>query len=86
MKLNYDFEIIDIGGELTMVPIDVSGFHAVLRLNEVSADIIKLMKEDISEDEIVNEMKKMYDASEEDIKRNVTKVIEHLRSEKLLTK
>lgn len=84
MKLKYDGEMVDVSGDLTWIPLDCNDFRGVLLLNETSADIMELLKADTTEDRIVEEMLKMYNAAEADIRRNVKAVIEHLRAEDLL--
>lgn len=85
MKLNIEAEIIDIGGQLTLIPVDCGEKKLVLQMNETTAEILELLKEETTEDKIVEALQKMYDASESDIRRSVRKVIEHLRKDGLLT-
>ena len=48
MKLKYDFTIMDMGEEFAAVPVgeDAAKFHGMLKLNAVSAEILKALKED----------------------------------------
>lgn len=48
MKLRYEFTVMDMGGEFAAVPVEESAeaFHGMLRMNEPSALILALLRED----------------------------------------
>jgi len=86
MKLKYEMTILDMDGDPMAVPVN-SGkeFRGVLHMNETTEDILKCLETDVTEEEIVAAMKREYDAAEEDIRRNVQKVVDILREYQLIT-
>jgi len=85
MKLKYNFTTMDVDGELMAVPMDCDDdFRGLLRMNEVTADILKQLKKETTEDEIVAALLKEYNATEQQIRSDVQKVLGILRQENLL--
>ena len=85
MKLKYEMEILDIGGDITAVPLDCEKeFRGVLQINESTASIIKLLEKETDEDTVVAELKKEYNADDETLRRNVRNVVEKLKANHLL--
>ena len=85
MKLKYELEILDIGGDMTAVPIDSEKeFRGILQINGTTASILKLLEKDTDEDTVVKELQKEYDADEDTIRRNVQSLLEKLRENHLL--
>lgn len=85
MKLKYEMTFIDIDGSPMAVPVDGSEeFRGVLHMNNTTADILRCLENDVTEDEIVAALKEEYDATEEDIRRNAQKVITILREYDLI--
>ena len=87
MKLRYDFTIMDMGGEFAAVPVgeDASKFHGMLKLNSVSAEILKLLKEDTTPDKVQKALKEIYSAStDEEIGNYLTPFLNQLLREGLL--
>ena len=80
MKLKCDFEIMDIGEEFVSVPIgegakDCSG---VFKLNKTGREIFELLKEDTSEEAIVDILTARYENDKETITDYVRQVIKTL--------
>lgn len=85
MKLKYEMEIVDIDGSPVAIPVNANEeFSGVLRMNDTTKDIIDVLKNDISEEEIVTILKRKYDATEEQIHSSVQKVLGILREYKLI--
>jgi len=85
MKLKYAMEVIEIDGALAAVPIgDGDEFRGVLHMNATTGDILAVLKDDVTEDEIVAALQQQYAATETDIRRNVQKVLGILREYALL--
>lgn len=85
MKLKYEMEIIDIDGSPVAVPVNTGEkFSGVLRMNVTTKDIIEILKNDATEEEIIDKLKKEYDATEEEIRSSVQKVLGILREYKLI--
>jgi hypothetical protein len=68
MKLKYDFTIMDMGDEFAAVPVgeDAAKFRGMLKLNAVSADILKLLKEDTDPAKVHIALKEKYPESNDD--------------------
>ena len=86
MKNKYKYEIMEIADDLMAVPIndDASDFRGVIKANGITADIIRLLENEISEEGIIAELQKEYDATKEQITESVHKVLDTLRTEGLL--
>ena len=66
MKLKYEFENVELDGEIMAVPVGdgAENLCKMLRLNETASDILKLLKEETTEAEVVREMLKVYKSDE----------------------
>lgn len=85
MKLKYEMTTMEMDGELVAVPMDCDDdFRGILRMNETTADILQQLGQDTAEENIVAALLKEYDATEEQIRTSVRKVLDILRQEKLL--
>ena len=85
MKLKYEMEMVEIGEEITAVPLGCDKeFSGIVQMNSSAASIIKLLEKETDEDTIVAQLKKEYDADEEILRRNVHAVVEKLRAKGLL--
>lgn len=87
MRLKYEFKSVDVVGDNFAVPVvegGASDFHGVLRVNGVTSDILSLLKEDTTEDAVVDAMMKEYNAGREDIAESVHRIIGQLREAELL--
>ncbi len=79
MKLNEDFIIHNTGDETLLVPTSKASFHGLVQANESVDTILHCLTKDTTEDEIVSEMLKKYDADEQIIREDVRDVIDKLR-------
>lgn len=59
-------------------------YNGVMSLNETSKDIIELLKEETTEEEIVKKMLEEYDVTEDVLRKHVSEFLDKLREEKLL--
>jgi len=86
MKNKYTFEKMELDGEIVAVPVgeNVDEFRGVVKLNETSAFIFDLLKEEISMDEIVEALEKEYDAPRSIIAADVKKCLEEFEERGLL--
>jgi len=78
MKLSKDFITQDIDGTQVMVSVG-DGFHGIVRSNRTAADIVDLLAEETTEEEIVEAMAEKYDAPREVIEEDVQKILQTLR-------
>jgi len=86
MKLKYTFVTNKIGGEIVAVPVgkNASGFHGMLRLNEVAADIIRELDKDTTVDKIVKSLASQYNVSVDVLQRDVVTFLKSLKKAGLL--
>ena len=87
MQWKFPFEKVEIQGTAIAVPVGehVSEFRGVAELNPTAAFLFDLLKNDVTEEEIVLEMEKKYDAPRELLEADVRRCLETLREKGLLT-
>lgn len=79
MKLKEGFVTQEIGGRQVMVAVNGEAFNGMVRSNETAGYIVSLLKNDTTKEEIVKTMLKEFDASEEQVSKDVDMVIAKLR-------
>ncbi len=79
MKLKEGFVTQEIGGSQVMVAVNGEAFNGMVRSNETAGYIVSLLKNDTTKEEIVKTMLKEFDASEEQVSKDVDMVITKLR-------
>ena len=87
MKLKYDFTVMDMGGEFAAVPVgeDAAKFHGMLKLNAVSAEILKALKEDTDPAKVHKYLKEKYpESTDDEIGRSLASFLNLLLKEGLL--
>lgn len=86
MKLNCRFIINTVAGEQIAVPVGKdTPFKGYIKLNSTARDIFELLNRDISREEIISEMSKIYpDTEPSEIESSVDGLIEKLNSAGLL--
>lgn len=86
MKLKCSFEILKIDDELMAVPIgDDGNFHGVLRVNDSACAIIGLLGEETSIENMLFELRKQFDATDEDLLNSINDLLSVFRAEGLLS-
>ena len=87
MKLKYAFENVDMGDEIVFVPVgeQAQEVHGVLKANSSGKEILDLLQEETTEDEIVEKLSKSYEADRDALVSCVRKTMETLRNEGLLS-
>lgn len=85
MKLREDFITQDIDDTQFLVPVGAESFNGIVRSNETAAFIVNCLKEETTEERIVDAMCEMYDAPRDVIASDVARVIETLRGIGALT-
>ena len=88
MKSKYTFEKLELDGQIVAVPVgdNASDLHAVLNLNEEAMRILELLKEETTEEKIIEQLLKEYESTEEELKPMVHAYIEKLVKEGLIDK
>lgn len=85
MKLKYELTFIDIGDKTVAVPIDADDKgNMVLQCNESAVAMLKLLKDDITEAQLVSALTGMYSNDEEQLRTYVQKFTQKLRENQLL--
>lgn len=85
MKLKYHFETVTIGNKLQMIPMGSEAFNGVITVNETMKDIMDLLVEEHTEDEVVSALLEQYEGvSREEMLDTVRKICADLRKEGLL--
>ena len=85
MKLKYHFESVIIGDSLQMIPVGCKDFNGVITVNETMKDIMDLLAEERTEDEVVSAMLEQYDdVSQEEMTATVRRICADLQKEGLL--
>jgi len=79
MKLNENFLTQEIDDTQVMVATGDAAFSGIVRSNQTAAEIVNLMKEETTRDEVVDKMCAKYDASRDEIAADVDMVIATLR-------
>ena len=80
MKLKDGFITYQAGGEQMMVAAGNVGFHGMVRSNSTAAFIIDCLKEETTQEQIVENMAEAFDAPVSVIRQDVGEILEKLRS------
>ena len=79
MKLNDDFIVHISDDETLLVPVGGSDFSGIVKGNKTLQIILECLKEDTTENRIVQFMMEKFDAPEDVIRADVAKAIANLR-------
>lgn len=86
MKLKDGFITYNTGDENLLVATGEAGksFNGIVRNNETAAFIAELLKNEITEDEIVKRILEEYDADEKTVRKDVKKLLDIFNKEGFL--
>ena len=86
MKLKYTFEDVDMGDEIIAVPVGdaAQAIHGVLKMNKSGKEIISLLKDDTTEEKILEHLAAKYENSKEEMSANIKETIKTLREAGLI--
>lgn len=87
MKLKYKLSMMDMGGEIAAVPVgkNAKEFRGMLKINDVSAEILKLLEEDTTPMEVHKALKEKFpDSTDQEIGENLAAFLNQLIREGLL--
>ena len=81
MKLKYNFAIQEVTDFWAAVPVgkDARRYRGVMSLNESAKDMMEFLREDITEEQLVQKMLETYDVPEEQLRHDVAELIQKLR-------
>lgn len=80
MRLKSDFITQDIDDTQFMVPVGGESFKGIVRSNETAAFIVNCLKDETTEEKIIDSMCSTYDAPREEITADVKDILKTLRS------
>ena len=80
MKLKPGFITQDIDDVQFLVPVGAEAFSGIVRSNRTAAFIVNLLKEETTEERIVDALFERYDAPKEEIAADVKEILSILRS------
>lgn len=86
MRLKYKMAVQQVAGFWAAVPVGEDSLHynGVMSLNETAKDMIELLNNDTTEDQIVADLLKEYDVEEAELRQHVAEFLQKLRDEHLL--
>lgn len=86
MKLKYQFVFQPLGNTYMGVPVGESAklFHGMLQLNEVGYDIVSLMTEEISREEMADKLLEIYDTDRETVLTYIDQSVDYLTEQGVL--
>lgn len=86
MKLKYKMGVQHILDFWAAVPVgeDAKRYSGVMSLNETAKDMIEMLNDEITEDEMVSRLLAEYDVTEEELRPHVRELLDKLRAENLL--
>lgn len=79
MKLKKEFITHNTDSESLLVPAGGAGFSGLVRGNRTLGEILKLLKTETTEEQIVSALKARFDAPEGAVEKDVARVIAELR-------
>ena len=79
MKLNHHFLTHELGGETVIVPTAGAKFHGLIQGNKTLAAIAECLKNETTEEEVVDTLCARFDDDREDIKADVHEAVRRLR-------
>lgn len=86
MKLKYQFVFQPLGKTYMGVPVGDSAkkFNGLLQLNEVGHDIVAMMTEDISREQIADKFIEIYDTDRTTALAYIDEVVDYLKAQDVL--
>lgn len=80
MKLKYEFETVELDGEIMAVPVgdNAPELHGLLRLNETAADIIELLRNETDVEAVTDGLLQKYEGEREAIAAYVRQFVAQL--------
>jgi hypothetical protein len=79
VKLKKEFLVHDTGTETVLVPTAAAGFSGVARGNRTFGAVLGCLKNDVTQEEIVEALRARFDAPEGAIEADVERAVSELR-------
>ena len=86
MKLKYHLETIDMSDEIIAVPVGQGSdqLQGILKLNQAGKEVLELLKNDTSEEEIIRKLSQKYENSADQLASYVRQTIAYLKDQNLI--
>ena len=84
MKLKTEFEFVEIGNEITAVPVGDNSFRGVLVVNETMRDVMKLLANETTEEAIISAICETYNSERDTVAEDVHGILQQLAGDKLI--
>lgn len=87
MKLKYNFVTNEVADKIVAVPVgeDLENFGGFIKMNDIGAYIFNMLKNDVTQDEIVAAMLKDFeDATEQEVRETVKEFTDKLKEADVL--
>ncbi len=86
MRLKYTFETMKLDDQIVAIPVGegATDYHGVIKLNETAAVIFELLKQENTEESIIEALEKKYDVSRDTVTRDVQHYIAMFREKGFL--
>ena len=84
MKLNSEFQFVNLDDEIVAVPLNSAAFSGVLKLNKEAQAIIELLQQGMSEQDVVDTLDKQYETDKGTLTQYVHGLIESLTNAGLI--
>lgn len=87
MKLKYDFLLRDVGDRAVAVAVGEGSenFQGIISMNRSSKVIFEMLREETSEEEILQKLMKQYNGTEAFFREEIRKMVMKLRNGGVLT-
>lgn len=79
MRLNKDFIYRKVGSDSVLVPVGSSSFSGMVKGNATTGELIECLREEMTEEQMVDRLVEKYDAPREVIAKDVANVLAKLR-------
>ena len=81
MRLKYDFKEMKLNNSMVAVPVgeNVADFHNIIKMNDTALAIYNLLKEDTTEEQIVDTLSEEYNVDKVTLMADVKRFIQALR-------
>ena len=85
MKLKDHYETMPLRGKVVAVPVgEETAFSGALKTNRTGAAILELLREETTEEEIVEKLSKRFDVPKERLREDVRQYLSALREKNLI--
>lgn len=86
MRLKYTFETMKLDDQIVAIPVGegATDYHGVIKLNETAAVIFELLKQENTEESIIEALENKYDVSRDTVTRDVQHYIAMFREKGFL--